>query len=48
MSPWRMMNKWGIPPVELLSLAYRYSKYLAEKGKYVPALAVGDGFAFED
>jgi glutamate synthase domain-containing protein 2 len=48
MSPWRMMNEWGVPPVELHSLLYQYAKCLAEKGKYVPALAVGGGFAFED
>jgi glutamate synthase domain-containing protein 2 len=48
MSPWRMMNEWGVPPVELHSLLYQYAKCLAEKGKYIPALAVGGGFAFED
>ncbi len=48
MSPWRMMNEWGIPPVELHSLLYQYAKRLHEKGKYVPPLAVGGGFTFED
>jgi len=48
LSPWRMMNEWGVPPVELHSLLYRYAKYLAEKGKYVPPLTVGGGFTFED
>ena len=48
MSPWRMMNEWGVPPVELHSLLHRYAKRLADKGEYVPALAVGGGFAFED
>jgi glutamate synthase domain-containing protein 2 len=48
MSPWRMMNEWGVPPVELHSLLYRYVKHLADQGKYVPALAVAGGFAFED
>ena len=48
MSPWRMMNEWGIPPVQLHSLLYQYVKRLAEKGKYVPSLAVAGGFAFED
>ncbi len=48
MSPWRMMNEWGIPPVELHSLLYRYAKRLAEKGEYLPALSVNGGFAFED
>jgi glutamate synthase domain-containing protein 2 len=48
MSPWRMMNEWGIPPVHLHSLLYQYAKRLADKGEYLPALAVGGGFAFED
>jgi len=48
MSPWRMMNEWGVPPVELHSLLYKYVKKLADKGKHVPALAVAGGFTFED
>jgi glutamate synthase domain-containing protein 2 len=48
MSPWRMMNEWGMPPVELHSLLYEYTKQLADKGEYVPALAVAGGFTFED
>ncbi|RPH96751.1 FMN-binding glutamate synthase family protein [candidate division KSB1 bacterium] len=48
MSPWRMMNEWGVPPVELHSLLYSYAKKLADKGKYLPALAVAGGFTFED
>ena len=48
MSPWRMMNEWGIPPVELHSLLYKYAKMLSDKGKYVPSLAVAGGFTFED
>jgi len=48
MSPWRMMNEWGLPPVYLHSLLHRYARRLADKGRYLPALAVGGGFAFED
>jgi glutamate synthase domain-containing protein 2 len=48
MSPWRMMNEWGIPPVELHSLLYQYATTLAQKKKYVVPLAVGGGFTFED
>jgi glutamate synthase domain-containing protein 2 len=48
MSPWRMMNEWGVPPVYLHSLLYDYAKRLADRGEYLPALAVGGGFAFED
>ncbi|NQT92098.1 MAG: FMN-binding glutamate synthase family protein, partial [Lentisphaerae bacterium] len=48
MSPWRMMNEWGVPPVHLHSLLYQYVKKLADKGEYIPAIAVAGGFAFED
>jgi len=48
MSPWRMMNEWGVPPVALHSLLYQYARRLAEKGEQVPALAVAGGFVFED
>ncbi len=48
MSPWRMMNEWGVPPVELHSLLYEYTKQLADKGETVPAVAVAGGFTFED
>ncbi|MBL7134476.1 MAG: FMN-binding glutamate synthase family protein [Phycisphaerae bacterium] len=48
MSPWRMMNEWGMPPVYLHSLLYRYAKKLADKGEHLPAMAVAGGFAFED
>jgi glutamate synthase domain-containing protein 2 len=48
LSPWRMMNEWGIPPVELHSLLHQYAKRLVEKGYQLPALVVGGGFAFED
>ncbi len=48
MSPWRMMNEWGMPPVELHSLLYEYTKRLADQGEHVPAVAVAGGFTFED
>jgi glutamate synthase domain-containing protein 2 len=48
MSPWRMMNEWGVPSVELHALLYRYAKHLADKGSFIPALALAGGFAFED
>jgi len=48
MSPWRMMNEWGVPPVELHSLLYKYAKLLKDKGEYIPAIAVAGGFTFED
>ena len=48
MSPWRMMNEWGMPPVELHSLLYQYAKHLDDKGEYVPPLVAAGGFTFED
>ena len=48
MSPWRMMNEWGVPPVELHSLLYRYAKRLADAGRHLPASAVASGIVFED
>ncbi|MFH2120830.1 MAG: FMN-binding glutamate synthase family protein [Pseudomonadota bacterium] len=48
MSPWRMMNEWGVPPVELHSLLYQYAKKLADKKRYLPAISVNGGFSFED
>lgn len=48
MSPWRMMNEWGVPSVELHSLAYQYAKKLESKGKHVPAIVFAGGFTLED
>ncbi|HDP35552.1 MAG TPA: FMN-binding glutamate synthase family protein [Candidatus Hydrogenedentes bacterium] len=48
MSPWRMMNEWGVPPVHLHSLLYQYAKRLSDRGDNVPALALAGGFSFED
>jgi hypothetical protein len=42
------MNEWGVPPVELHTLLYRYAKKLADKKEYLPAMAVASGFTFED
>ncbi|MFO7652773.1 MAG: FMN-binding glutamate synthase family protein [Candidatus Krumholzibacteriia bacterium] len=48
MSPWRMMNEWGIPPVELHALLHEYANRLVARGERVPALVVAGGFSFED
>ncbi len=48
MSPWRMMNEWGVPGIELHSLLRQYLDELRRKGEYVPPIALAGGFTFED
>lgn len=48
MSPWRMMNEWGIPTIYLQAIAYKFASQLKAKGKYVPDLAIAGGFSLED
>jgi glutamate synthase domain-containing protein 2 len=48
MSPWRMMNEWGIPGIELHSLLRTYLDRLAIQGEYIPPVALAGGFTFED
>jgi glutamate synthase domain-containing protein 2 len=48
MSPWRMMNEWGIPSVEIWSLTHKYAHYLAKAGEYVPDIVLAGGITFED
>jgi glutamate synthase domain-containing protein 2 len=48
MSPWRMMNEWGIPTVYLECLAYQMYERLRAKGAYLPPLAIAGGLSLED
>jgi glutamate synthase domain-containing protein 2 len=48
MSPWPMMNEWGIPTFYLESLAYRFSERLKKRGVKVPDIAMAGGFSSED
>lgn len=48
MSPWNMMQSWGVPSINLHSKAYEYAAMLAEKGQKVVDLSFAGGFALED
>ena len=48
MSPWRMMNEWGVPTVQLECLMHSYLKRLDEQGKFVPSCAIAGGMSLED
>ena len=48
MSPWRMMNEWGIPTIYLQSLSHQYAQRLEAKGAFVPDLGIAGGFSLED
>jgi len=48
MSPWNMMEHWGVPSLPLHAKAYEYTKMLADRGLAVPDLAFAGGFARED
>lgn len=48
MSPWNMMQSWGVPSINLHSKAYEYTKELAAKGENVVDISFAGGFALED
>jgi glutamate synthase domain-containing protein 2 len=48
MSPWNMMQHWGIPSLELHSKTYEYCNILKNKGLRVTDIAFAGGFARED
>ncbi|MCM8798925.1 MAG: glutamate synthase-related protein [Candidatus Omnitrophica bacterium] len=48
MSPWNMMETWGVPSLLLHSKAYEYANILAKKGKKPVDMAFAGGFARED
>ena len=48
MSPWPMMNEWGVPTVYLASLAYQFALKLQEQGAFVPDIAIAGGSSLED
>ena len=48
MSPWRMMEEWGIPSLYLHAAAYEFCQKLTDKGQRVPDIAFAGGFSSED
>jgi len=48
MSPWRMMNEWGIPTVYLECLTHQICEKLRARGAYIPPIAIAGGLSLED
>ena len=48
MSPWRMMEEWGMPSIYLHSAAYEFATILQKKNERVPDFAFAGGFSTED
>ncbi|MFQ6067080.1 MAG: FMN-binding glutamate synthase family protein [bacterium] len=48
MSPWPMMNEWGIPTFYLESLTYQFCEKLRQRGIRVPDVAIAGGLSTED
>ncbi|UCD71970.1 MAG: FMN-binding glutamate synthase family protein, partial [Syntrophobacterales bacterium] len=48
MSPWRMMNEWGIPTVQIECLLYQFMQRLTERGAFIPSCAIAGGISLED
>lgn len=48
MSPWNMMQSWGVPSIILHAKAHEYANMLAAKGRQVVDMSFAGGFALED
>ncbi|MBW2452142.1 MAG: FMN-binding glutamate synthase family protein [Deltaproteobacteria bacterium] len=48
MSPWNMMDHWGVPSLQLHAKTYEYCKLLDDIGNRVPDISLAGGFARED
>jgi len=48
MSPWNMMEHWGVPSLHLHAKAYEYCSILEQNGVTVPSISFAGGFARED
>ena len=47
MSPWRMMEEWGVPSIYLHAAAVEFADVLSQQGERVPDLAFAGGFSEE-
>lgn len=48
MSPWRMMEEWGVPTFYLQALTQEFCEKLTRRGMRVPDIAIAGGFSSED
>jgi len=48
MSPWNMMEHWGVPSLLLHAKTYEYCKLLEKSGVTPPDISLAGGFARED
>ncbi len=48
MSPWRMMEEWGVPTFYLQCMTNELVERLRAKGSFVPDIAIAGGFSAED
>ena len=48
MSPWRMMEEWGMPSLYLHAAAYEFCQRLTDNGERVPDIAFAGAFSSED
>ncbi len=48
MSPWRMMEEWGMPSLYLHAAVYDFCERLTNRAERVPDIAFGGGFSSED
>jgi len=48
MSPWRMMQEWGVPTFYLQAMTQELCQKLAARGEFVPDIAIAGGFSSED
>ena len=48
MSPWRMMEEWGMPSLHIHAVTYDFCKKLSDRGERPPDIAFAGGFSSED